>query len=204
MTRSKLLLTPNDPQVVPADAESLVRELGILGFAGTPFLLLGRTHYLPGDRFLELVTFLGCSPVVALGPPLDAPADPAAHADAFCHVGIRYAGEHPEFISGRNTAPPRCRECRHREPDWQKMIEAWRSSPEVYRWLCPTCGHHASPFELDWRQSAGFGRFFLEIWGIHPAEAVPGPALLETLRHAAGEPWGHFYWQGDERPSMLP
>ncbi len=203
MTRSKLLLTPINPQVIPADTDGLVKKLDNLGFTGRPFPLIGRTHYLPGDRFLELVTFLGCSPVVALLPPLDAPADPAAHADAFCHIGIWYAGERPAFISGRNTTTPRCRECRHREPGWQKMIQAWRSSPEVYRWRCPACGHDASPFELDWRQSAGFGRFFVEIWGIHPAEAVPGPALLEALRYSAGEPWDYFYWQGDERISML-
>ncbi len=195
MTRSKLILAPVNPEAVPPDAESLIRNLGKLGFIGRPFPLAGRTHHLPGEHFLDLVTFLGCSPVISLVPPVDTPGDPAAHADAFCHIGLWYAGEQAVFIGGRNTAPPRCPRCRERETSWQALITAWTSRPSRYRWHCPACSQDVHPFQLDWRQSAGFGRFFVEIWGIHPAEAVPGDLLLDTLERSTGEPWSYFYWQ---------
>ena len=196
MTRYKLVLAPVDPEFVPPDVDGLLSALDRLGFLGTPFALAGRTHYQAGERFLDLITFLGCSPVISLVPP-DASTDPAAHADAFCHIGLWYAGEQPLFVGGRNTTPPRCPNCRQREETWQALIADWRSSPDAYRWRCPGCGHRAQAFELDWRQSAGFGRFLVEVWGIHPAEAVPGDALMDTLRRSTGEPWSYFYWQGD-------
>ena len=197
MTLYRLVLAPVDPEALPADTDSLITSLGRLGLTGLPFPVAGRTHYLPGERFLELISFLGCSPVVALAPPADPSADPAAHAEAFCHIGLWYAGEKPLFVGGRNTVSPRCPNCRQREESWQALVEAWTASPTAYRWRCPACSRHFQPFELDWRQSAGFGRFFVEVWGIHPAEAVPGEALLNTLMRATGTPWGYFYWQGD-------
>ncbi len=77
------------------------------------------------------------------------------------------------------------------------MITAWESDPSDYRWNCPECDKQSRPNELDWRQSAGFGRFFVEIWGIHPAEAVPGDALMETLGRSTDSRWGFFYVQAD-------
>ena len=101
------------------------------------------------------------------------------------------------FLYGRNTMPPRCIECRRREESWADVIAAWNADPEAYRWSCPACGHQARPFDLDWRQSAGFGRFFVEVWGIHPAEAIPSDALLDALTRSTRKPWSFFYWQGD-------
>ena len=196
MTLRKLVLAPVDPKFVPPDVDELRSALDTLGFLGAPFTLAGRTHYQPGERFLDLVTFLGCSPVISLVPP-DTSADPADHADTFCHIGFQHAGEQPLFVSGHNTTPPRCPKCRQREEAWQALIADWTSSPEAYRWSCPACGHSAQAFELDWRQSAGFGRFLVEVWGIHPAEAVPADGLLDTLMRSSGEPWSYFYWQGD-------
>ena len=77
------------------------------------------------------------------------------------------------------------------------MITAWESDPSDYRWNCPECDKQSRPNELDWRQSAGFGRFFVEIWGIHPAEAVPADALMETLGRSTDSRWGFFYVQAD-------
>ena len=196
MTLHKLILAPVDPDAVPADADGLSTALQRLGLLGAPFPLAGRTHHLPGERFLDLVIFLGCSPVIALAPPPGTPTDPAVHAHAFCHISIWYAGEQPLFVHGRNTTPPRCIKCRRREEHWQALITAWASEAETYRWRCSGCGHQAQPFELDWRQSAGFGRFFIELWGIHPAEAVPSDALLNTLTRSTAAPWSYFYWQG--------
>ena len=42
---------------------------------------------------------------------------------------------------------------------------------------------------LNWRQTGGCARVFLDIWGIHTGEAAPGEQLLERL----GADWRFFY-----------
>ncbi len=198
MEQHKLILAPINPELAPRDVNGLIASLGSLGVTGAPFQLAGRTHYLPGERFLDLITFLGCSPLILLEPPEGTRADPGIHADKFCHVGLWYAGEQPVFLAGRNTLSPRCPHCRQPQAPWQRMIAAWESDPSNYQWKCSECAQLSRPYELDWRQSAGFGRFFVEIWGIYPAEAVPGEALLETLSQSTNGRWGFFYLQADE------
>ena len=204
MAKHKLILTPANPDQAPRDVPALLASLRRLGFTGEPFQLAGRTHYLPGKRFLDLVTFLGCSPVILLEPPEDARTDPGIQADKFCHVGLWYAGEQPVFLAGGNTLSPRCRHCRQPQARWQLMISAWESDPSNDQWHCSECANQSRPYELDWRQSAGFGRFFIEIWGIYPAEAVPGEVLLETLSQSTDGPWGFFYLEADKRPFSAP
>jgi hypothetical protein len=47
---------------------------------------------------------------------------------------------------------------------------------------------------MNWRQLAGFGRFFIEVWGIFPHEAVPTEKLLKQLAsHTPGVSWSFFY-----------
>jgi hypothetical protein len=47
----------------------------------------------------------------------------------------------------------------------------------------------------DWvfRKTAGFGKVFVEIRGIYPAEAVPGEALLAALKDRTGGTWRYIY-----------
>ena len=197
MSLHKLVLAPVNPAQVPHDMDGLVRSLERLGLTGTPFQLAGHTHYLPGERFLGLVTFLGCSPAIALAPPEGAQADPGIHSKTFCHVRLWYAGDQPVFLAGRNTPAPRCSSCRHPVKNWREMLGAWEASPSSYLWTCPACTEQSTRYQLDWRQSAGFGRFFLEVWGIHSAEAVPSEMLLETLQRSTDGHWSFFYLEID-------
>jgi hypothetical protein len=58
---------------------------------------------------------------------------------------------------------------------------------------CPNCGQPIQAAGLNWRQSGGYARLFLDIWGIHTGEAVPSDRLLNGLAQASGGPWHFFY-----------
>jgi hypothetical protein len=60
-------------------------------------------------------------------------------------------------------------------------------------WTCPACGAASAPYQLNWRHNAGCGRLFVEIWGIHPHEAVPADALLACLHEHTAQHWSYCY-----------
>jgi hypothetical protein len=90
---------------------------------------------------------------------------------------------------------PRCPHCRKAENHWPSLIEQWRAVPGETGWECRACGHHGRLFDLNFRQRAAFGHSFIDIWGIHPAEAVPGEPLLDALVELSGCRWKYMYLQ---------
>ena len=60
MENALLVLCPDDPHWVPPDDKSLVRLLQSIQLISTP--LDEPALYLAGDKFLDLVSFMGCSP----------------------------------------------------------------------------------------------------------------------------------------------
>lgn len=184
MSSHQLILLPRDPQAAPACA-GLIQGLSGIGFLGEVMTEPG--FYRPGEEFLYLLTFLGCSPVVSLG-------EPGPTAD-FCRVEIPEASAAPQFVGGANVKPPRCPVCNHRFNDWPALVTAWQQGESSFG--CPSCGRrHALP-ALGWRQSAGFGRCLVRVWGIFEGEAVPGEKLMGALEAATGGPWTHFYYRAD-------
>jgi hypothetical protein len=196
MSAPLLGLCPADPQAPVPERRLVQAALERLGLLGPPVQVGDLTHHLPGPQFLELVTFLGCSPRVA-GGPREAAAD--AGAAYFCHVRVR--GPEPELLArtGPNTVPPRCPRCRQRLAAWAQALEDWRHEP-TRPWRCTHCGAAMPLPGLDWRQNAAFGRVFVEIWGVHPAEAVPSERLLQELRAVTGFEWSFFYLQDATAP----
>jgi hypothetical protein len=190
----RLLLHPADPARAVPPHERLVAALRAIGLAGEPLACGEDTRYRAGPAFLDLVTFLGCSPSVELEPPPGIPVGEAL--DRFCHVVIPPATDAVVFTRSVDARPPRCPACRADLGDWQPWASGWARGGEPAPWRCPACGRASRPWELDWRQSAGFGRLFVELWGIHPGEAVPGDALMDALRSATGGAWRHFYTRG--------
>lgn len=182
---ARLILHVRNPDYLPdsvAQLEQVLREVGLIG---KPWGEASQQRYLIGDRFLQLVTFLGCAPAIELEPPTNGDAE-------FCHVGISrlYASAH--FIADSQNVMPRCPHCRKRFEDWQIAIQQWQDNP-AYQAQCPACHRNVSPTELDWRQTAGFGRFFVSIFNIYPREAIPTEALLQMLEKVTHQSWDYFY-----------
>jgi len=191
MTDNILYLHLRDPQQT-FDSTIVIDALHKIGFIGERFEFKGTEHYKPGEEFLHLLTFLGCSPVVSLG-------EPGLTGDEFCHIEFTPAAEKPLFIAGDNIKVPRCRHCNHRVDDWQQLIDAWKRRG-MDEWQCPHCGNTTPLHRLKWKQCAGFGRQFIKVWGIFEGEAVPGEELMNSLRQRSNREWDYFYCRTHNSP----
>ncbi|MEA3276913.1 MAG: hypothetical protein U9Q81_16830 [Pseudomonadota bacterium] len=179
----RLLLTTEDPFLLP-DSDALRAELTTVGFLGEP-LPGPDPAFSVGERFLQLVTFAGCSVQIDLLPSADGP---------FCHILIAGPFEQPRLLSGRNTRPPRCRNCRSPLRDWKVRLAGWGAG-RVTSIPCPACGNPQPPWGYDWKGSAGFGRLFVSVEEVFPGEAAPAPALMALLESITACPWRYFYVQ---------
>ncbi len=179
----RLLLCTHDPYLLP-DRAALERTLAAEGFLGAS--LPGRAGgFLVGERFLQLVTFTGCSVQIELSPTDDGP---------FCHILVSGPFERPEFASGRNTRPPRCPSCRSPMQNWKNAISLWEEGgPSAVS--CAACGRSNSLLTVDWKAKAGFGRLFVRVEEIFPGEAIPTPELMRLLACTSPGDWRHFYVQ---------
>lgn len=89
------------------------------------------------------------------------------------------------FIAAQRRPPARCPHCR---------CEAVIDEPVADKvYTCPGCDERMRAHQLDWRQAAGFGRFFIEVSGIYPHEAVPADRLLQRLRDFSHGDWNYFF-----------
>lgn len=183
MSAPKLVLHPVAPGQHPAPA-ALLAALHGLGFLGPAFDLDGQRHYRAGPAFLDHISFLGCAPSIELEPPVIEP-EAAARAGRFCHIRLPEQAT-PARLRLRPGQRPRCRSCRG-------DIAPAAFVEETAEILCPGCGRRCNPERLNWRQAGGYAGLFLDIWGIHAAEAVPGDRLLDSLARAGGCAWTFFY-----------
>ena len=188
MHTGRLILTPRDPFHAPPEVQTLLKRLRDLEFCAEPLTGLEGQHYRLGDRFMQLVTFMGCSPHIEL--------EPTSDGKPFCHMILEGPHPSPRFLQGRNTGSPRCGNCRRPIPQWRDEMEAWGKDPKNHLASCPHCGHRENPASYNWRQSAGSGRLFVMVENIFPSEAIPSEELLRALQGRDEEaPWRYFYIQ---------
>jgi hypothetical protein len=195
MTAHKLILHPQYPDSVPKDRRRVVSALQTSGLLGDEFQFRQRVHYLPGPQFLQLITFLGCSPYVLVDVPRKLTRDELRQTPEFCHVEIGDVTPQIAFLGGSNVRTPRCPHCRYQEEAWPELLKRWHTGRDPVTWRCPDCQADLRVYELNWRQQAGFARFWLAIWGVYESEAVPGEQLLNLLEIQTGSPWTYFYYR---------
>jgi Zn ribbon nucleic-acid-binding protein len=179
----RLLLVPQDPFHL-SDLGLLTNGLVTAGFVGSR--LPGRPDgFAVGDNFLQLISFAGCSVQLSLSPADDSP---------FCHLRLVGPFPRPHFAYGGNTRPPRCPACRTPFLGWRDQISRWERDA-IAPVQCASCGTRSAPWELDWKNAAGFGRLFVQVEEVFPGEAAPTPALLQLLADISGTAWRYFYVQ---------
>lgn len=168
----------------PKSLETHLRGIGLIGERYRQ-----QDHaFLTGERFLQLVTFLGCSPFLRLEP-----ADP--QDEGFCQVQFLGPFAQPRLMYGGNTRPPRCPHCGKSMGQWRTDLN--HNGDHID---CQICGQRSPVDALDWRRNAGLGRFFIQVTEVFPGEAVPLPALMQALREGGGDEWDYFYIQGSDQP----
>jgi hypothetical protein len=185
MAENILILAPKSFNEIPTARDKLIAKLTEEQFIADTIDIGDEKHYRPGEEFMMLITFLGCSPMIAT-------SEMESGGEQYCHIAFEGPLERPRYIVGDNIKIPRCPSCGHRFDDWQTRLSEWQQRPEA-EINCPEC-HGSIPItQLRWRKCAGFGRFFIKVWGIFESEAVPSPNLLASLKRASGVEWHHFY-----------
>jgi len=174
-----LLLHADDPLWQAADPDSLAGALHQLGLIGSFTASEHVAEFLAGEEFLRLVMFLGCSPQVVLDPVL------AQQGQAVCLIRLLSYRE-VTLLTAKSMPAVRCTKCR-------AAVDRSSAGSFEARYRCQQCGNECRVSDLDWRQSAGFGRCFIEVNGIHPHEAVPSDKLLNALHAYSHCNWKYFY-----------
>ncbi len=189
MSAGKLILHPQSAFVPPPGQRGLVSAIAEIGLVGeTLDSPPERQGFLVGERFLQMVSFLGCSPHIELAPP-------AGGGDDFCYLEVLGPWTLPRLFRGRNTRPPGCPGCGRRQDGLHSHVRPWAELPEALRWQCGHCGAEHHPAQWNWRHQGGAARIALSINGIFPSEALPSDALLHQLKALDGNPWGYCYIQ---------
>jgi hypothetical protein len=183
MQAQRLVLYPRDPGRAPRDAERILDGLHEIGLIAGPWR--GDRH-LAGPRFLELISFLGCSPQVRLKP--DPGKDTDIQAPSFCHLQVPEPTPEPRFLYAANTKTPHCPACKEAMGHWRASLI--RGARTLH---CKGCGERWGTGALAWRRSACTARSIVSVWDIFEGEARPAPALLEQLAALGAGPWDFCY-----------
>lgn len=176
-----------------AQPARLVDTITAMGLAGPPLPAQGPDCYAAGARFLELLTFLGCAPEVALEPVSGTSGPPA-----FCFVRLQRGGHGRQLLRLRDTVAARCPACRTAPAEWRADAPGVDTLLQAASLSCPGCGAQLAPAQLDWRREAGLCDLRIEITNIHPHEAVPGEQLLARLGENSGRAWDYFYCRRED------
>ena len=174
-----LLLHASDPLWHPTDLNEFIDLLHDLGLIGSRTPSDQFAEFVAGEKFLDLVMFLGCSPQIVLDP------ETAQPGQTVCRVRM-LSYKRVMFISAKASPTARCPRCR-------AAIDLPRVAGYRAPYQCENCGNAYRLTDLDWRQSAGFGRCFVAIDGIYPQEALPTDKLLNGLCAYSRRDWKHFY-----------
>ena len=192
MPAHKLLLHPQATGF-RASTERIATALREIGLVDTPRMLGDGVFYSTGPAFLQLVTFLGCSPAIELDPPQDpARVSEASASGTFCHVFVD-SHDQPRFRHDPHTPAPACPSCHRPLAGWPGLCAQARDNPLTTVWTCTACGRQGEFAALRLRRSAAIARCWVEIRGVHPAEAVPSAQFLQTLHELGGGPWHAIY-----------
>ncbi|MDT8405596.1 hypothetical protein [Sulfuriflexus sp.] len=184
---NRLVLYPREAKTLLSESV-LTEALDKIGFIGEPFMIEGNKRYFAGSRFIDHISFLGCSPHINLTPA----AAGQQYDTEFCHVSFLLA-DAPLFLAGDNLAPPSCPSCRKRQQGGQLALSAWQTVNEDMDWQCEHCGQEHAYASLNWRRTAAIAQSSIHVWGVHESEAVPNASLLECLHGLKVGDWDYFY-----------
>ena len=188
MSEYRLVLHPIDANFVFTNVAQFGKELREIGLIKDA---LSKDRFLTGDRFLELILFLGCSPFVELSP---TPSDEATERRLdFCHIQIPEPTAIAHLIFGKNVKAPRCPACKKTILKWNEFISNRKQEFIGYKVPCHHCNIELSPDRLNWRKSACCARSIINIWNVYESEAIPSDELLTTLERITRTPWSFCY-----------
>lgn len=178
MPQYKLVLYPAIPEFSILKSAEIIAALKKAGLISSEMY---ENTFLPGAAFMELLSFLGCSPNICLSP---------ADGDIFCHIIIKSSQSDVQCLGHTATAIPRCPQCKYKLADWRQTPD-WQLGTTPC--TCPNCHAITAMQNLHWKQECAYGRMAVDIINIHPFEAVPSENLLTMLQTATKLEWNYCY-----------
>lgn len=182
----RLVLSPCEPHYAPGSWNAVREALLEAQIIDAPISKDEDNLFLIGEKFLQYITFLGCSPHIELVPPKDGSLD-------FCHIQLNPIYATPVFRHATNNVFARCPQCGKRIQAWQQAVSQWRNNPQSQQLVCEKCHAKVSLYQLSWRHTAAFARLFIDIFSIYPQEAIPTEQLMQVLENATDKKWDYFY-----------
>lgn len=175
----RLVLFPQDAENPPVAKSAMCHHLLELKLMSG----VSRRHphlHLPGSEFMSLVTFLGCSPAVSMTAEAEQTPNPY-------FIEAVKGQDSVVAICGSSHRDPRCPQCKREATNWNRVAESDTGL------VCTQCGFRSSLSDWDWRHRAGYGRQWINVWGVYEGEAVPGDKLLESLHILSGVAWNYAW-----------
>ncbi len=135
--------------------------------------------FLPGERFLNLLSFMGCSPNIQID------FDSNNPKKAFCSVKMVNFVD-PLLLVSDNSRPPKCPNCR-------KSVSHWQANNQNQLFNCKHCQTPIKVETLNWKQQGGYAKTMIIIDNIYHQEALPTDLLLNALKTISHCKWQYFY-----------
>ena len=177
MPTCKLIFFPANSEDIVSN-ELITEILNDIDFIALPSY--ENNHYLPGENFLSLLTFLGCSPNINLLP---------TENESHCHISLIEHMKNPQCLGYTSTCNPKCPHCTKRISHWK--TDYWKTAGS--KCICDKCDTESTYDKLNWKQECGFGRCGFEIAHIYPHEAVPTDQLINALNTNTDIDWDYCY-----------
>ncbi len=183
MKNEQLVLTPGNIQYSPDNIPGLLDDLKKAGLISAAIGELSSYHFKTGEKFSDLISFLGCSPSI-----------PESNKPDGLSITFKFYNSGARFMGGKNVSSPRCLKCKHQFSDWRKLLQQWQDNNNKLI-TCPDCNHETLIPGLNWRYRAAFASCAIIIDEISEGVALPADALLNILKNFSGCSWHYFYRQ---------
>jgi len=183
---NNLYLYSTNLNYFPDDFPEFIYQCQSFNFIGELAANLGENHFHVGDRFLEMISFLGCSPFIKIHPDND-------YDTNYCSIYIPDQLESIRFINTNDNKGPRCPDCRKLVKNASYLWVDWKPGNEKKVLQCEHCNISFMLQDMDWRKNAGIVSFAVKISNIFPKEAIPTDQLMKHLKILTNVEWKYFY-----------
>jgi len=176
-----LVFCPLQNDELEYNTEALLSALQKTGLIATTPISAPTTNLLAGERFLELIVFMGCSPAIQLMPD--------AQGSAWCYISIQQHSAPGKIYAGSLSRPARCGMCKT-SLETQQLLTQLDNQDLPH---CPQCQNQLDWSDVSWNKTIGMARTAILIHNVFPHEAIPSDELVNTINAASGISWRYFY-----------
>lgn len=187
--QSRQLLTSESAQAL----KLLLVELGFIQNRNSTCANEFIACYPPGDHFFNLLSFVGCSPVVNTG----AEDNRACGIMPKIEIALSDISPQPIFLYGKNTRVPKCSACAKPIADWTTQVAP--AKPVTAASLnCKQCGCDTAIETINWGKYACLTQFYITINGVYPREAIPSDSFISELEQKISGKVAYCFLQIDK------